>query len=191
MSDVGPRAALRLIRSRDFGPYFAGNAFSASGTWFQNLAAALLVYRLTHSALLLGVLNFAQFAAIVVLSPWTGSAADRLDRRRLLLATQVSSTVLSALLAALAWGGRAGTGAVVAFSLLLGVGSAFAAPVQQAFVTSIVPASDLRTGPSSSRSSAFPPPSRSTPAPTSCSPPPSSGRGRRRARRRRAARRGC
>jgi hypothetical protein len=69
---VGPRAALALLRRRSFGPYFAGNALSASGTWFQNLAAALLIYRQTHSALLLGGLNFMQFVPILVLAPWAG-----------------------------------------------------------------------------------------------------------------------
>ena len=53
MSTTGPAAALALVRQRTFGPYFVGNALSASGTWFQNLAASLLVYRLTHAAWLL------------------------------------------------------------------------------------------------------------------------------------------
>ena len=61
VSQPGPGAALRLIRDRNFGPYFFGNASSASGTWFQNLAASLLIYRMTHSAFLLGVLNFCNF----------------------------------------------------------------------------------------------------------------------------------
>jgi hypothetical protein len=78
---VGPAAALRLIGSRDFGPYFVGNALSSSGTWFQNLAGALLVYRLTHSAFLLGVLNVAQFAPVLLLAAWTGLAADRVKHR--------------------------------------------------------------------------------------------------------------
>jgi hypothetical protein len=69
MRDVGPRAAARVLRSRSFAPYFVGNAASASGTWFQNLAASILVYRLTHSAFLLGVLNFSQFLPILVLAP--------------------------------------------------------------------------------------------------------------------------
>src|ERR687886_1922649 len=99
----GPREALRLIRSRNFGPYFVGNALSASGTWFQNLAASLLVWRLTHSAFLLGVLNFSNFIAVLVLAPWAGTAADRFDQRRLLLVTQIVSTTMSAALAALAW----------------------------------------------------------------------------------------
>ena len=89
------RRAAAASGDRNFGPYFVGNALSASGTWFQNLAASLLVYRLTHSPFLLGVLNFAQFVPVLVLAPWAGSAADRFDRRRLLLVTQVGRGVLS------------------------------------------------------------------------------------------------
>ena len=143
---TGPRAAFRLLRQRDFGPYFVGNAVSSSGTWFQNLAAALLVYRLAQhdKALLLGVLNFAQFAAIIVLSPWTGAAADRFDRRKLLLVTQVGATTVTAVLAVLAFSGDATIPVVIGFSLLLGVGSAFSAPAQQAYATSLVSPRDLR-----------------------------------------------
>src|SRR3989440_40071 len=135
---VGPAAALRLIASRHFGPYFAGNALSASGTWFQNLAAALLVYRLTHSPFLLGVLNFAQFVPVLVLAPWAGGAADRYDRRRLLVVTQSVAVALSATLGVLALAGAASVGVVIAFALGLGVVSAFSAPAQQALVTSLV-----------------------------------------------------
>src|ERR671936_1092604 len=102
-ASAGPAAVVALVRQRSFGPYFAGNAISASGTWFQNLAGALLVYRLTHSAFLLGLLNFCQFLPVLVLAPWTGAAADRFDKRKLLLVTQVVATLLSATLAALAW----------------------------------------------------------------------------------------
>jgi MFS family permease len=134
---------LRVGTSRNFGPYFAGNALSASGTWFQNLAASLLVYRQTHSAFLLGVLNFAQFAPILLLAPWTGSIADRFDRRRLLLVAQGASAALAAALAALAWGGLAPTSVVIAFGLALGVVSASSIPAQQALVPSLVPVRDL------------------------------------------------
>src|SRR5207249_8324483 len=112
---VGPAAVLGLVRERNFGPYFAGNALSASGTWFQNLAASLLVYRQTHSAFLLGVLNFCQFIPMLVLVPWTGSAADRFDRRRLLLITQSVAVGLGIAIAALAWGGLATTEVVILF----------------------------------------------------------------------------
>src|ERR671939_1949672 len=104
---TGPREALRLIGSRNFGPYFFGNALSASGTWFQNLAAALLVFRLTHSAFLLGVLNFGNFIPVLVLAPWAGAAADRWDKRRLLVATQLLAAGLSSALALLTWVGFA------------------------------------------------------------------------------------
>src|SRR5215211_868407 len=96
---AGPAAVLALLRQRNFGPYFVGNAVSATGAWFQNLAAAVLIFRLTHSALLLGVLQFAQFGPILLLAPWTGSAADRFARRKLLLATQAAQTGLTATLA--------------------------------------------------------------------------------------------
>ena len=134
MSSTGPAAAFALIRERNFGPYFAGNALSASGTWFQNLAASLLVYRLTGSAFLLGVLNFCQFAPVLALAPWAGSAADRYDRRRLLLAAQTTAAVLAATLAVLAWSGLAEAWVVILFALCLGVTSATSIPSQQALI---------------------------------------------------------
>ena len=66
---AGAPSAVQILRTRNFGPYFVGNAASASGTWFQNLAASILVYRLTHSPFLLGVLNFCQFVPVLALSP--------------------------------------------------------------------------------------------------------------------------
>jgi MFS family permease len=140
---TGPAAALRLIGNRNFGPYFVGNAFSASGTWFQNLASALLIWRLTHSALLLGVLNFCNFVPVLVLAPWAGSAADRFDRKRLILVTQLGSTALSGTLALLAWSGAAAVWVVILFALGLGVGSAFSAPASQALIGELVPRGDL------------------------------------------------
>ena len=140
---AGPRAALGLIRSRRFGPYFVGNASSASGTWFQNLAAQLLVFRLTHSAFLLGVLNFANFIPVLVLAPWAGSAADRFDRRRLLIATQAVATVLGSALAVLAWRGLADEWVVIGFAVGLGVSSAYSAPASTAFISQLVERDDL------------------------------------------------
>ncbi len=139
----GPRAALAVATHRNFGPYFVGNALSASGGWFHNLAAALLVYRETQSPFLLGVLNFAQFVPILVLSPWAGGVADRFDRRRVLYVTQVGAIAVSVTLGVLTVTGRADAWLVIGFSLLLGISSAFATPAQQALVTSLVPARDL------------------------------------------------
>jgi MFS family permease len=144
-SAVGPAAAFALIRRRTFGPYFVGNALSASGTWFQNLAASLLVYRQTHSELLLGVLNFAQFIPILVLAPWAGAASDRFNRRQLLLVTQSVAIVLSAGLGLLAALDLAPTWVVIADAVALGVVSAFSAPAQQAMIPQLVDEPEVPT----------------------------------------------
>jgi MFS family permease len=142
---TGPAVALALVRERNFGPYFFGNALSASGGWFQNLAAALLVYRLTHSAFLLGLLNFCQFIPVLVLAPWAGSAADRFNRRRLLLIAQATAALLAATLAVLAWSGLAEAWVVILFALGLGVTSATSIPAQQALLASLVDHESLPT----------------------------------------------
>jgi len=131
-------SAGRLLRSRNFGPYFVGNAASASGTWFQNLAASVLVYQLTHSPFLLGVLNFCQFVPSLVLAPWAGTLADRFDRRRLVLATQLVASALSGALAALAWAGEATEWVVIGFAAALGLVLAISSPAQMALVPSLV-----------------------------------------------------
>ena len=132
-----------MIRSRNFGPYFVGNAASASGTWFQNLAGSILVFRLTHSAFLLGVLAFCQFAPVLLLAPWAGSWADRFDRRKLILGSQLAAIAFSGGLAALAWDGHATAWVVIGCSAALGVTSAVSAPAQQALITSLVDASEV------------------------------------------------
>ncbi|MHB8647413.1 MAG: MFS transporter, partial [Thermomicrobiales bacterium] len=95
-------SSLRVLAQRNFGPYFVGNLLSNCGTWFQNIAQALLIYRLTHSTFLVGVVNFAQFAGIIVLAPWSGGAADRFDRKRLIIGTQIGSMIVTGTLALLA-----------------------------------------------------------------------------------------
>jgi MFS family permease len=142
---TGPVAALRLIGHRNFGPYFIGNASSATGTWFQNLAASLFVYRHTHSPFLLGVLQFATFIPVLLLAPWAGSAADRFDRRRLVLWSQLSATALAGLLAGLAWAGLAPVAVVIVVSLGLGVVSAFSAPAAQALIADLVPREEIQS----------------------------------------------
>ena len=140
---TGPSSAWRVLRTRSFGPYFVGNAASASGTWFQNLAASVYVYELTHSALLLGVLNACQFGPVLVLAPWAGRIADAFDRRRLLLWTQAVAALLAAALAALVWAGEATTWLVIVFATGFGVLTAVATPAQMALVGSLVPREDL------------------------------------------------
>jgi MFS family permease len=132
-----------VLADRNFGPYFAGNLLSNCGTWVQNIALVLLVYRLTGSVLLVGLVNFAQFAGVVVLAPWTGSAADRFDRRRLVVASQLAALLISGLLAAAAATGRASAPVVIALALLLGAATAFSTPALQALLPALVRPADL------------------------------------------------
>src|SRR5205809_6669844 len=125
---------LRVMVHRNFWPYFTGNFLSNCGAWFQNLAQAIFVYRLTGSTFLVGVVNFAQFAGVFVLAPWAGSAADRFDRRRLLIATQVGAVVVSGMLALPTRAGLATAPVVPAMALAAGLPPACALPAMPALV---------------------------------------------------------
>lgn len=136
-------SALGILRHRNFGPYFFGNLLSNSGTWLQNVAQAILVYQLTRSAFLVGLVNFAQFSGIVLLAPWAGGAADRFDRRRLLLLTQVIAVGITGALAVVTWAGLITTPMIMGFALTLGFTTAFAVPAMQSMVPSLVDRRDL------------------------------------------------
>lgn len=133
----------RVLRSRDFGGYFLGSALSNVGTWFQNIAAGLLVYDLTRSSLAVGAVTAAQFLGALVLAPWAGAAADRFDRRRLLLATQAVAATVAAVLAALTALGAATAPVVIGASAVLGLSTAFAVPALMSLVPSLVEPGDL------------------------------------------------
>ena len=136
-------STLRLIASRNFGLYFVGNAASASGTWFQNLAASLYIFEQTHSPFLLGVLQFGNFVPVLLLAPWGGSAADRFDRKRLLILTQVLATLVGAALAILTFAGHASVPLVMGCAVALGVISAFSAPAGMSMPADLVEREDL------------------------------------------------
>lgn len=145
MADEGTRrqSALRVLGRRNFLPYFVGNLLSNCGTWFQNIAQSLLIYRLTGSAFMVGVVNFVQFAGVVLLAPWTGSAADRYDRKRLIILTQLGSMLVVGALAVLAATGADTVPVVLALALLLGLITAFVTPALQAILPSLVSREDM------------------------------------------------
>ncbi|MCA1670054.1 MAG: MFS transporter, partial [Thermomicrobia bacterium] len=136
-------SSLRVLGQRNFGPYFLGNLLSNCGTWFQNIAQALLIYRLTHSTFLVGVVSFAQFAGIIFLAPWSGGAADRFDRKRLIIATQIGSMIVTGALALLAVAGWDTVPVIIGLALLLGLVTAFGSPAMNAIVPSLVSRDDL------------------------------------------------
>jgi MFS family permease len=133
----------RVLANRNFWPYFVGNLASNSGTWFQNIAQVLLVYRLTGSPFLVGVVNFSQFAAVLFLAPVAGTAADRFDRRRLVIVMQIFAAGLAAALAVMAAIGQPSAYAVIAVALALGVTTALSTPALQAIVPSLVSRAEL------------------------------------------------
>jgi len=137
------RSSLRALKHPSFALYFTGNLLSNCGTWFQNIALALLVFRLTRSTFWVGVVNFAQFIGVVLLAPWAGPAADRFNRRRLIVTTQVGAMMLSALLAWLIAIDHGALPIVLALALLLGATTAFSTPAQQAIIPALVPRDDL------------------------------------------------
>jgi MFS family permease len=143
-TEAGPGAA-SLLSNSNFWPFFLGNLMSNSGTWFQSIAQVLLVYRLTGSPFLVGVVNFSQFAAVLFLAPVAGSAADRFDRRLLVVITQVSAATLAGVLALLTFVGRPSAGVVIAIALGLGVCTALTTPALQAMVPGLVTRSELPT----------------------------------------------
>src|SRR2546423_10708775 len=124
--------SLRILRERNFALYFIGNLASNCGTWFQVIAQSLFVYRLTASTFLVGVTNFAMFIGVVLLAPWAGTAADRMDRRALLIITQIGAAAISTALAVLIAVGWGTVPVVIGMALALGFTTAFAAPAMQA-----------------------------------------------------------
>lgn len=132
------RHLLRALRSRNYRLFLAGQGVSLVGTWMQHVAMSWLVYRLTGSALLLGVVGFTSQIPTLFLSPVAGVLADRWNRRRLLLATQSLAMLQAALLALVVLTGVVQVWQIILLSLILGVVNAFDIPIRQSFVVEMV-----------------------------------------------------
>lgn len=133
------------LKHRNYRLWFTGALVANTGTWMQRVAQDWLVLtQLTdESGVALGVVTALQFAPSLALSPWAGLLADRLDRRRLLMATQGGMGLLAAGLGALVLSGHAQLWHVYVFALLLGCVSALDAPARQTFVAQLVPSAKL------------------------------------------------
>ena len=140
-----PRAVFRSLASRNFRIWSAGALVSNLGAWMQRIAQDWLVLTgLTHhDASAVGWVVALQFAPQVLLLPWTGWAADHLDRHRLLLATQTAMGLLALGLGLITLSGRVHVWQVDVFAFLLGCAAAFDAPARQTFVAEMVGEDDL------------------------------------------------
>ena len=130
--------ALRALRHRNFQLFFYGQSISVIGTWMTKLATSWLVYRLTGSTLLLGIVAFAGQIPSFVLAPVAGVWVDRWERRRTLLVTQALAAVQSLALAALTLTGRITVAEIIALSVLQGLINAFDMPARQSFLVQMV-----------------------------------------------------
>ena len=135
--------AVRALRHRNFQLFFAGQAISLIGTWMQTVAQSWLVYRMTGSALLLGTVGFASQIPVFIMAPIGGIVADRQNRQRVVIGTQIASMVLAAILALLTLTGRIQVWQIMAIAAGLGVVNAFDIPARQAFLIDMVGREDL------------------------------------------------
>jgi MFS family permease len=137
------QAGVRALRHRNFQLFFSGQLISLIGTWMQSVAQSWLVYRLTGSALLLGSVGFASQIPVFLFSPLGGITADRVNRRHIVICTQVASMLLAAVLAALTLFHRVQVWHVFVLASLLGVVNAFDIPGRQSFLVEMVGKEDL------------------------------------------------
>lgn len=126
------------LRTRNYRLYFSGQVVSVPGTWLQTVAQAWLVLQLSSSGSALGLTVALQTVPVLILGAWTGSVADAVDKRKLLLATQASQALLALVLGILAVTGVVALWMVWILALGLGVTRAFDTPTRQAFVSELV-----------------------------------------------------
>lgn len=135
--------AFRALRYYNFRLFFAGQLISLIGTWMQTVAQSWLVYRLTGSSALLGLVGFSGQIPVFLFSPLGGVFADRHNRHRMIVATQSASMVLALILAALTLTHRIQVWHIFVLSALLGIVNAFDIPARQSFFQEMVGRADL------------------------------------------------
>lgn len=130
--------SLRALRHRNFRLFLTGQIFALIGYWVQMVAQSWLLYRLTESATLLGVLAFAGSVPILLLSPLAGLWSDRWNLHRAMFATQLLELLQAATLAALALAGLIAPWHIITLSMLMGVLVAVELPIRHAYLLELV-----------------------------------------------------
>jgi MFS family permease len=134
----GPDAIFRALRYRNFRLFFIGQNISLIGTWMQNVAIGWMVYRMTHSAAMLGVVGFASQIPSFVITPFSGVMADRWNKYRVILICQVLAMLQALALAVLTLSGRITVWQVAALGMTLGIISSLEIPTRHAFLVDMV-----------------------------------------------------
>jgi MFS family permease len=133
-----PKYFFRALRNRNYFLFFCGQSISVVGTWMQSIAVGWLVYRLTNSAFLLGLVAFAAQAPTFFIAPFAGVFADRHNRRRILLITQTLAPIQASILAALVMTHAVRVWHIVVLSVVMGIINSFDIPVRHAFTVDMV-----------------------------------------------------
>ncbi|MEP7207094.1 MAG: MFS transporter [Casimicrobiaceae bacterium] len=129
----------RALRHRNYRLFFLGQSLSNIGTWLQQVAMGWLTYRVTDSAFLLGVVAFCTNIGILVLSPFAGVLADRVNRRRALFFTQTAMLLQAVVLTAVVALGHVEVWHLIGLALWLGIAWAFDVPLRQSMYVHLVP----------------------------------------------------
>ena len=134
----GLRLIFRALYSRNYRLFFGGQGISLIGTWMQQIAMSWLVYRLTNSAFLLGLIGFSSQIASLFFSPFAGVLSDRWNRHHILVVTQLLAMIQAFILASLTLTGVIAVPHLIILSIFLGLVNAFDMPTRQAFVVEMV-----------------------------------------------------
>jgi MFS family permease len=129
---------LRALRHRNFRLFTVGQSISLVGTWMQQVAVGWLVYRLTQSPFLLGLVSFASLAPGFVIAPFAGVLADRYDKRRIVIITQVIMMVQAFALGLLILTDQVSIALILVLMTVLGIATGIDIPARQAFLIDMV-----------------------------------------------------
>src|SRR5215475_15629872 len=142
---LGTRHALRVLRPGAFRRYIIGSVISDTGTWMQVMAQGYVMSTLTNKALLLGMANLAAGLPMLLLTMVGGSAADRFDKRKILLVTQYVQIALAISIGCLILSGKIQIWHILAFAALLGISNSFEMPTLNAFVPELVTRDEIQS----------------------------------------------
>jgi MFS family permease len=132
------RTTFASLAVRNYRLFYIGQGISLVGTWVRRTSMGWLVYQLTGSKAMLGLVMGLATLPMFVLSPWAGSIADRMDKRRIILITQVAAALCSGIIAALIFAKRINEWHLIVLATASGVAFAFGMPARQAFVVELV-----------------------------------------------------
>ena len=142
---LSTRHALRVLHNASFRRYIIGSAISDTGTWMQVMAQGYVMATLTNKALFLGLAQLFAGLPMLLLTMVGGSAADRFDKRKILLATQYAQIAIAISIGLLIWSGKIEIWQILGFAVILGISNSFEMPTVNAFVPELVKRDEIQS----------------------------------------------